>query len=149
MMVWGVPTDVKRFLGKPVRDCSKPIRAALAAMVLAFALAPHRRCLKTIAGSVLGHRRHVATISRRLRNLKWKTRDWYKTMYKGLQKDIDRWERKQAKGRRRQWIVAIDTTYHATKSEKMENLIAMSRREDPRRRTTRQHAFVMGMVMTD
>jgi hypothetical protein len=149
MMVWGVPADVKRFLGKPVRDCSKPIRAALAATVLALTLAPHRRCLKTVAGSVLGHRHHVATISRRLMNPKWKTRDWYTTMYEGLQKDIDRWERKQAKGRRRQWIVAIDTTYHATKSEKMENLIVMSRREDLRRRTTRQHAFVMGMVMTD
>ena len=31
----------------------------------------------------------------------------------------------------------------------MENLIAMSSRKDPRRRTTRQHAFLLGMILTD
>ena len=148
MMVWGVPSDVKGFF-RPVRGCSKPIRGALAAMVLALTLAPHRRCLKTVAGSVLGHRCHVATISRRLRNPKWKTRDWYTTLYEGFLEEIDRWERRQARGRRRQWIVAIDTTYHATMSEKMENLIVMSKRQDPRRQTTRQHAFIMGLLLTD
>lgn len=136
-MVLGVPAEIKTFFAKPVRDCAKPIRGALAAMVLAFLLAPNRRCLKTVAGCVLGHRRHVATISRRLTNPQWKTRDWYVTLYAGLQQEIDRWERRQAKGRRRQWIVAIDTTYHATMSEQMENLIVMSRRKDPRRQTTR------------
>jgi hypothetical protein len=115
MMVWGVPHDVKTFFAKPVRGSAKPIRGALAAMVLAFLLAPHRRCLKTVAGSVLGHRRHVATISRRLLNPHWKTRDWYKTLYEGLQGKIDRYERRQAKGQRRQWIVAIDTTQCACK----------------------------------
>jgi hypothetical protein len=149
MMVLGVPTEVKTFFAKAVRDCAKPIRGTLAAMVLAFLLAPNRRCLKTVAGCVLAHRRHVATISRRLTNPQWKTRDWYTALYEGLQGEIDRWERRQAKGRRRQWIVAIDTTYHATMSEKMENLIVMSRRKDPRRQTTRQHAFLMGLLLTD
>lgn len=149
MMVLGTPTEVKSFFAKPVRACAKPIRGALAAMVLAFLLAPHRRCLKTVAGMVLGHRCHVATISRRLLNPQWKTRDWYTSLYEGLQEEIDRWERRRAKGRRRQWIVAIDTTYHATMSEQMENLIVMSRRKDPRRKTTRQHAFLMGLVLTD
>ncbi len=59
MMVWGVPADVKTFFAKPLRTCSKPIRGALAARVLAFLLAPNRRCLKTVAGCVLGHRRAV------------------------------------------------------------------------------------------
>jgi len=149
MMVLGVPTAVKTFFAKPVRSCSKPIRGTVAAMVLAFLLAPNRRCLKTVAGSVLGHRRHVATISRRLVNPAWKTRDWYVTLYDGLREEIDRWERRQAKGQRRQWIVAIDTTYHTTRSEQMENLIVMSRKKDPRRQTTRQHAFLMGLVLTD
>lgn len=149
MIVLGAPTEVKSFFAKPVRACAKPIRGALAAMVLAFLLAPHRRCLKTVAGMVLGHRCHVATISRRLLNPQWKTRDWYTSLYEGLQAEIDRWERRRAKGRRRQWIVAIDTTYHATMSEQMENLIVMSRRKDPRRKTTRQHAFLMGLVLTD
>lgn len=149
MMVWGVPKDVKTFFARPVRGCAKPIRATLAAMVLAFLLAPHRRCLKTVAGSVLGHRCHVGTISRRLRNPQWKTRDWYTELYQRLQGEVDGYERRQAKGKRRQWIVAIDTTYHATMSEKMENLIVMSQRKDPRRQTTRQHAFLMGLVLTD
>jgi hypothetical protein len=148
-MVWGVPKQVKRFFAKPVRECSKPIRSSLAAMVLAFLLAPHRRCLKTIAGSVLERRHHVATISRRLVNPLWKTRDWYVTLYDDLRQEVDRWERRQAKGRRRQWIVALDTTYHSTMSESMENLIVMSRRKDSRRTTTRQHAFVMGLLLTD
>lgn len=148
-MVWGVPKQVKTFFAKPVRDCSKPIRSSLAAMVLAFLLAPHRRCLKTIAGSVLEHRHHVATISRRLVNPQWKTRDWYVTLYEDLRQEIDRWERRQAKGQRRQWIVAIDTTYHATMSEKMENLIVMSQPKDVRRQTTRQHAFLLGLLLTD
>ena len=34
-------------------------------------------------------------------------------------------------------------------SEKMENLIVMSKRQDPRRQTTRQHAFLMGLLLTD
>ena len=148
-MVWGVPKQVKTFFAKPVRGCSKPIRSSLAAMVLAFLLAPHRRCLKTIAGSVLEHRHHVATISRRLVNAQWKTRDWYVTLYEDLRQEIDRWERRQAKGQRRQWIVAIDTTYHATMSEKMENLIVMSQPKDVRRQTTRQHAFLLGLLLTD
>ena len=147
-MVWGVPSEVKGFF-RPVRGCSRPIRNALAAMVLALTLAPHRRCLKTVAGSVLGHRCHVATISRRLTNPKWKTRDRYTTLYDGFLEETNRWERRQARGRRREWIVAIDTTYHATMSEKMENLIVMSKREDPRRQTTRQHAFIMGLLLTD
>ncbi len=149
MMVLGVPTAVKAFFAQPVRHCAKPIRGALAPMVLAFLLAPNRRCLKTVAGTVLGHRCHVATISRRLTNPQWKTRDWYTTLYEGLQREIDRWERRKAKGQRRKWIVVIDTTYHGTKSEQMENLIVMSRRKDPRRQTTRQHAFLLGLVLTD
>ena len=56
MMVLGVPTEIKTFFAKPVRNCAKPIRGALAGMVLAFLLAPNRRCLKTVAGCVLGQR---------------------------------------------------------------------------------------------
>jgi len=148
-MVLGVPREVKSFFAQPVRECGRPIRNALAPMVLALLLAPHRRCLKTVSGMVLGHRCHVATISRRLRNPKWKTHHWYTILYDGLEQQIDRWERRQAKGQRRQWIVAIDTTYHATTSEQMENLIVMSRPKDSRRRATRQHAFLMGLVLTD
>ena len=78
-MLFGVLTQVKRFFSPVVKNTSKPIRNTLAAMVLAFLLAPHRRCLKTIAGMVLGHRVHVATISRRLVNPHWKTRDMVAT----------------------------------------------------------------------
>jgi hypothetical protein len=45
--------------------------------------------------------------------------------------------------------VAIDTTYHSTMSEQMENLIVMSKRRNPARKNTRQHAFLMGLVLTD
>ncbi len=68
---------------------SKPVRRALPAMVLALLLAPHRRCLKTVAGMVEGHRCHVATVSRRLVSPQWKTRDWYTTLYDGLLEKID------------------------------------------------------------
>jgi hypothetical protein len=149
MIVWGVPREVKGFFSKTVAHCSRPIRRALAPMVLAFLLAPHRRCLKTIAGEVLSDRCHVATISRRLTNPQWRTRDWYAGLYHNFLADVNAWERRQAKGRRRQWIVAIDTTYHSTMSEQMENLIVMSRRKDPARNTMRQHAFLMGLVLTD
>jgi hypothetical protein len=149
MIVWGMPREVKTFFSRPVADCSKPIRHALATMVLAFLLAPHRRCLKTIAGEVLGHRCHVATISRRLTNPQWRTRDWYVKLYDGLLSEVNAWERREAKGERRQWIVVIDTTYHSTLSEKMENRLVMSKRKDPARQTTYQHAFVMGLILTD
>lgn len=56
MIVWGMPREVKRFFLQPVANCSKSIRHTLASMDLAFLLAPHRRCLKTIAGEVLGQR---------------------------------------------------------------------------------------------
>jgi len=149
MMVWGMPKEVKAFFSRPVANCSKPIRHALAPMVLAFLLAPHRRCLKTIAGEVLSDRCHAATISRRLTNPQWRTRDWYVDLYQGVFGEVNAWERRQAKGKRRQWIVAIDTTYHATMSEQMENLIVMSKRRNPARKNTRQHAFLMGLVLTD
>ena len=76
-MVLGVPTEVKKVLAPVVANTSKPIRKALPVMVLAFLLSPHYRRLKTIAAMVLGHRVHVATISRRLVNPRWKTGSWY------------------------------------------------------------------------
>lgn len=148
-MLFGVPRQVKSFFHPVLSQLSKPTRRALPFMVLALLLAPHRRCLKTLAGMVLGHREHVATISRRLRNRLWKTRDWYVALYEQLLGATDSWERRQARGRKRQWMVVIDTTYHTTHSECMENLILMNRRQDPSRRHTRQHAFVMGLLLTD
>jgi hypothetical protein len=148
-MLWGVPSDVKRFFRPVTGTSSKSIRRALPAMVLAFLLAPHRRSLRTIAGMVAGHRCHVGTISRRLDNPRWRTRDWYSLLYAQTLTNVDRWERRQAKGRRRRWFVVIDTTYHQSVGECMENMIVMSRRQHPARRTTRHHAFVMGMLLTD
>jgi hypothetical protein len=52
-MLWGIPAEVNRFFRPVLRDASKPIRKALAPMVLALLLAPHYRRLKTIAGMVL------------------------------------------------------------------------------------------------
>jgi hypothetical protein len=149
MMLWTVPADVKRFFRPVTSTTSKPVRQALPAMVLAFLLAPHRRALKTIAGMVAGHRCHGATISRRLDNPLWHTRDWYGVLYAETLSRVDRGERRQAKGRRRRWFLAADTTYHESVGECMENMIVMSRRKDPARRTTRHHAFVMGMLLTD
>ena len=148
-MLFGIPTPVKQVFSPTVKNLSQPIRKALPIMVVAFLLAPHRRSLKTIAGMVLGHRVHVATISRRLVNPKWTTRDWYVDFYGRMSQSLDRWERKVAKGKQRHWVIVIDTTYHGTVSECMENLILMSKRKDPRRRSTRQHAFVMGLILTD
>lgn len=149
MMLWGVPSEVKRFFRPVTGTAPKAVRRALPAMVLAFLLAPHRRALKTIAGMVAGHRCHVATISRRLDNPLWHTRDWYGLLYADLLPRVDRWERREAKGRRRRWFAVIDTTYHESVGECMDNMIVMSRRKDPARRTMRHHAFVMGMLLTD
>jgi len=148
-MVLGVPTEVKKVFAPVVANTSQPIRKALPVMVLAFLLSPHYRRLKTIAGMVLGHRVHVATISRRLVNPRWKTWSWYVGLYERFRRDTDRWEHRVAKGKKRHWVIVLDTTYHGTVSECMENLILMSRRKDPRRRSTRQHAFLVGMILTD
>jgi len=67
-MLFGVPPEVKAFFRPVLGKLSKPIRRALPLMVLAWLLAPHRRSLKTVAGTVLGRREHVSTLSRRLRN---------------------------------------------------------------------------------
>src|SRR5262245_64653968 len=104
-MLFGVPPAVKAFFRPVVRGLSKPIRRALPVMVLALLLAPHRRCLKTLAGMVLGHREHAATISRRLRNRRWKTRAWYTTLYEELGSDTDRWERRLAGRTKRHWML--------------------------------------------
>lgn len=149
MMLWGVPSDVKRFFQPAVSAASKPVARALPAMVLAFLLAPHRRSLKSISGMVTGHRVHAATISRRLVNARWKTRDWYVGLYEDLWRRTDAWERRVSQKKRRRWMIILDATYHGTMSECMENLILMSQRQDSRRRSTRQHAFLMGMILTD
>jgi hypothetical protein len=150
-MLWGVPPEVNRFFAPIVRNSSKPIQKALAAMVLAFLLAPHYRRLKTVAGMVLGHRVHVATISRRLHNPAWTTLDWYVSCTGQVLSEASRfeWSFGGDKRRKRRYMVIIDTTYHSSVGEKMENLLVMSKRKDPRRRNTRQHVFVMGLLITE
>ena len=148
-MLFGVPQAVKSFFRPALGGLSKPSRRALPVMVLALLLAPHRRCLRTLAGMVLGCREHVATISRRLRNRRWQTRVWYTKLYERLWSDTDRWEREQADTNRRHWMLVIDTTYHGTLSECMENLLCFSRYPGSRKRSTANHAFVMGLLLTD
>jgi len=148
-MLFGVPPSVKSFFRPVVRGVAKPIRRALPFMVLALLLAPHRRCLKTLAGMVLGHREHVATISRRLRNRLWQTHAWYVRLYQALWSGIDRWERQVAGKKQRYWMLVIDTTYHGTVSQCMENLICFSRYPNSRKRSTANHAFQMGLILTD
>ncbi len=147
-MLFGVPQAVKAFFRPAVSGVSKPIRRSLPIMVLAMLLAPHRRCLKTLAGMVLGHREHVATISRRLRNQRWKTWDWYVGLFNKLLGEVDRWEQSIAT-KQRQWMLVIDTTYHGTMSECMENLLFLRQRANPSRRNSGQHAFLMGLILTD
>jgi len=148
-MLFGVPPAVKAFFRPVVRGLSKPIRQSLPVMVLALLLAPHRRCLKTLAGMVLGHRAHAATISRRLRNPRWKTHTWYTRLYQALWSEADRWERQQASAPKRPWMLIIDTTYHGTMSACMENLLVFSRHKNARHRTAGNHAFVMALLLTD
>jgi hypothetical protein len=147
-MLFGVPPAVKPFFRPVVGKLSKPIRRALPVMVLAMRLAPHRRCLKTLAGMVLGQREHGATISRRLRNRLWKTLTWYTELYEGLRSDTDRWERSLTR-KPRHWMLVIDTTYHGTMSQGMENLLFFSRHRNPRQRNTGNHAFLLGLLLTD
>jgi hypothetical protein len=148
-MLFGIPPTVKSFFRPVARGLSKPIRRSLPVMVLALLLAPHRRCLKTLAGMVLGHREHVATISRRLRNPHWKTHDWYTRLYEDLWSATERWERRLAGQNQRHWMLVIDTTYHSTLSECMENLICFSRYRHSRKRRTANHAFLMALLLTD
>jgi hypothetical protein len=148
-MLFGVPPAVKSFLRPVVAGVSKPIGRALPVMVLALLLAPHRRCLKTVAGMVLGHREHVATISRRLRNRRWQTHTWYTRLYEELWSDTDRWERRLAGRKQRHWMLVIDATYHGTVSVCMENLLCFNRHKDSRPRNTRHHAFLLGLLLTD
>ena len=56
------------------------------------------------AGTVLGRREHVSTISRRLRNRRWKTHTWYTTLYDELRADTDHWERRQAGTGSQPWL---------------------------------------------
>jgi hypothetical protein len=151
MILFGIPQPVQRFFAPVVRHLSRPLRTALPALVLALLLAPHRRCLKTLAGIVLGQRAHASTISRRLRNTAWRTRDWFVDLFDRCLVGALRYERQQAPRQRpkRSWMAVIDTTYHGTHAELMENVILMSRRRDPNRRNIRQHAFVLGLLITE
>jgi hypothetical protein len=152
VILFGVPHHVQRFFA-PVRPrLSRPIHNALPAMVLALLLVPSRRCLKTLAGAVLGARAAASTISRRLRSALWRTRDWYVTLYDDVRQQIHQWEQRQQRqhrGRFRRWVIAIDTTYHPTHSACMENLLLVNRRTDPQRRHTRHHVFVLGILITE
>ena len=153
MILFGVPAAVQRFFAPVTAAVSRPLRRAIPAMVLALLLAPHRRCLKTLAGVVLGRRNHASTISRRLRNANWRTWDWYVCLYQHTLAAVDRYERQWAAAQRgepaRHWMAIVDTTYHATHAEVMENVLTFNRRQNPNSRATRHHAFVLGMVLTD
>ena len=148
-MLWGIPAEVNRFFQPVIRETSKPIRRALVPMVLALLLAPHYRRLKTIAGMVLGHRVHVATISRRLHNPYWTTRDWYIGLVERGIHDVNAYERSHIKRRKRRFTIIIDATLHASVGEQMENLLEMSTRKNKRRRNTRHHVFVMGIMISE
>ncbi len=148
-MLFGVPPSVKAFFRPVCAELSKPIQRALPVLVLALLLGPHRRCLRTLAGMVLGHRTHAGTISRRLRNRRWKTKVWYTALYERLRSAFDRWERQLAHRQRRQWLVIIDATYHSTMAEQMENLLCFNRHKDSRQRTSSNHAFLMGLLLTE
>jgi hypothetical protein len=151
MILFGIPAGVQRVFARVGRTLSRPIRLALPVMVLALLLAPHRRSLKTIAGAVVGDRVHASTISRRLRNPNWRTRDWYTSMHDDLLIDVHRWERRQSRPpqRRRRWTVILDTTLKRTQGHCMDNLILLNARGNPRQRQTRHHAFVMGVLLTE
>jgi hypothetical protein len=151
MILFGIPQPVQRFFAPVVRRLPRPLRTALPAMVLALLLAPHRRCLKTLAGIVLGHRVHASTISRRLRNAAWRTRDWFIDLFDRCLVDVLQYERRRGPAHqpKRLWLAVFDSTYHGTHAEQLENVILMSRRRDPNRRNIRQHAFVMGLLITE
>ena len=152
VILFGLPQPVQRFFAPVLRGLPRPTRRALPVMVLALLLAPHRRCLKTLAGVVLGCREHASTISRRLRNAAWRTRDWFVALYDRCLDDIHDYERRLAQRQqrvRRAWMAVIDTTYHGTHAEQMENLIPIGRRRRPGSREARQHAFVMGLLITE
>jgi hypothetical protein len=152
MILFGIPTHVQRFFAVLRPELSRPIFGALPALVLALLLAPHRRCLKTLAAAILGARAHASTISRRLRSALWRTRDWFVCLSDRLRRAIERWERRQPRLRRglfRRWLVVIDTTSHATHAELMENVLLINRRRDPQRRQIRHHVFVMGILITE
>lgn len=148
-MLLGIPSDVKRFFRPVSSTLSMPISKALAPMVLAFLLAPHYRRLKTIAGMVAEHRVHVGTISRRLINPLWTTRDWYEGLAQSTIYSISRYEQKSIKGCKRKWMMIFDSTYHSSMGRVMQNLMETSTRKDSRRRNTKQHVFVMGMIITE
>jgi hypothetical protein len=151
MILFDIPQPVQRFFAPVARYLSRPLRTALPVMVLALLLAPHRRCLKTLAGIVLGHRVHASTMSRRLRNAAWRTRDWFVDLFDHCLVTVLRYEQRKADSQRpkRSWTAIFDTTYHGTHAEQMENVILMSRRRDPNRRNIRQHAFAMGLLITE
>ncbi|TWU31932.1 hypothetical protein Q31b_58620 [Novipirellula aureliae] len=113
-MLLGLPKNVKHFFRPISKDLSKPIQKALAPMVLAFLLAPHNRRLKTIAGMVLGNRVHVGTISRRLKNSLWTTRDWYEQLSNKTLADIANFERPLIVERKRRFIIILDSTLRHT-----------------------------------
>jgi Transposase DDE domain len=148
-MLLGIPSEVKRFFRPVVASVSKPISKALVPMVLAFLLAPHYRRLKTIAGMVAQHRVHAGTISRRLVNPLWRTRDWYSELSQSILKSTNRYERNVIKGRKRKWVMIFDSTYHSSVGRVMQNLMETSTRKDSRRRNTKQHVFVMGILISE
>ena len=153
MILFNIPKSVQNFFQPVVRRLSRPLRNALPLMALALLLAPHRRSLKTVAGVVLGHREHASTISRRLRNAKWRTWDWYVCLYQHTWQAIDQYERRwlaaQHEPALRHWMIVVDTTYHSTHAERMENVLLINKRQNPNSIPTRHHAFVMGILLTD
>src|SRR5262249_30721970 len=95
---------------------------------------------------VLGRREHASTISRRLRNANWRTWDWYVCLYQHTLTDLDRYERQwlasQPGAHARHWMAIVDTTYHATHAEVMENVLLFNRR--PKSQCPRSPAQCVG-----
>src|SRR3954454_23659021 len=93
MILFGTPRFVQNFFRPVTPALSKPIRAALAPMVLALRLAPHFRSCRSLGGIVTG-RRDSSTICRRLHSKHWDTFLWYTSLFQHSFKTYLRWERR-------------------------------------------------------
>jgi hypothetical protein len=145
-MIVTIPPRLESFCGRFADDLPEKRRAALAWLLSGVLLLPGRRTQSALAGAVLERARHPSTVSRRMRRERFRTRDLVRAEMK---RHVTR-ELWRAKGAREVWFLAIDGVCMKRGSRtRVENAVQYKKKGRGKKgRSTKAHAFVMGMLIT-
>ena len=145
-MIVTTPPRLESFGARFRNMLSESKRTVLPWMIAGILLTRGKRTQSALGREVLSLERTPGSVSRRMRRDSFRTRDMVRAESK---RQIEQ-ETKRARGEEETWVLAIDGVCTRRGSEtKIENAIQYRKKKGGSKgRSTKAHAFVMGLVIT-